>query len=70
MVVVCTILFSLRYCTGEEHKIVLCGQGTVLFVSQIMLATSQGERIQREVVVGGSIGVFVSILVAVLGAMK
>mmetsp|Transcript_23966 Transcript_23966/g.55906 ORF Transcript_23966/g.55906 Transcript_23966/m.55906 type:complete len:217 (-) Transcript_23966:193-843(-) len=69
MIVVCLLLFSLRFCTGEQHKVVLYGQGVVLFVSQIMLATKQGEKMRGDVALGGSIGVFMSILVAAVGAL-
>lgn len=69
MIVVWLLVFCLRFCTGDQHKIILYGEGLMLFITQVMLATSQGEVMKDDVVVGSSIGVFVALLVLVVGAL-
>jgi hypothetical protein len=61
--------FALQYYTGEQHKIVLCGQAVVLLITQFMLASQQGDKLEKEMARSGAIGTFVFILVAVVGAL-
>lgn len=63
------LVFALRFCTTEQHKLVLGGQALILFVSQIMLATWQGEQMDNDMAVAGSIGTFVFIVIAIVGAL-
>lgn len=69
LMVTSCLIFGLRYCTMDQHKHILYGQVGALFVSQIMLASKQGEMMDESIVTSGSIGVFVSILVGVVGAL-
>jgi hypothetical protein len=69
MVLVALIfLFTLRFCTVEQQKLVLCGHAFALFISQVMLSGSQGDRIEIKSRVSGSIGTFLFMLIALLGA--
>jgi hypothetical protein len=69
MVLVALIfLFAFRFCNVEQQKLVLCGHAFVLFISQVMLSSSQGERIDSKSRVSGSIGTFLFMLIALLGA--
>jgi len=70
MMLTCFLLaFALRFCTTEQHKLILWGQAVILFVSQAMLASSQGEQMEGDMALAGSIGTFVFILIAILGAL-
>jgi L-lactate permease len=71
MMMACGILgAALRFYESEHLKIVLYGQVLALFVSQIMLAGSQGEMIDETQTQAGVIGTFVSILVGIVGAFS
>mmetsp|Transcript_4122 Transcript_4122/g.6889 ORF Transcript_4122/g.6889 Transcript_4122/m.6889 type:complete len:283 (+) Transcript_4122:1-849(+) len=63
------LIFALRFCTTEQHKLVLAGQAVILFISQIMLATSQGDHMDADMALAGSIGTFVFIVIAIMGAL-
>lgn len=53
--------------TVEQQKALLVGQTLALFVSQAMLAGSQGDRIDSEQVKAGGVATFFSILISMLG---
>ena len=53
--------------TVEQQKALLVGQTIVLFVSQALLAGSQGERIDSEQVKAGGVTTFLIIIISVLG---
>lgn len=60
---------ALRFYDPHQLKIVLWGQVAALLVSQAMLTGSQGSMIAPEQARAGAIGTFVSILVALVGAL-
>lgn len=65
----CLILgWSTLMATAEQHKVLLLGQALALFVSQIMLAGSQGEMVQPDQVKAGGVASFLCIIVSLLGA--
>jgi hypothetical protein len=69
MVLVALIFFFvLRYCGVEQQKLVLCGHAFVLFISQVMLSSLQGDCIVSMTRVSGSIGTFLFMLISLLGA--
>jgi hypothetical protein len=63
------LVFALRFCTTEQHKVLLAGQALILFISQIMLSTSQGEQMDADMALAGSIGTFVFIVIAIVGVL-
>jgi magnesium-transporting ATPase (P-type) len=70
MMLVCfVLLFALCFCETEHHKLILWGQAGILFVSQIMLAGWQGEQMATDMTMAGSIGTFVFVLIAIIGAL-
>ena len=52
---------------SEQQKALLMGQTVALFISQVLLAGTQGDRIEPEQVKAGGVATFFSILIAVLG---
>jgi hypothetical protein len=68
---IATILlaYSLRFGTREQHRSVLVGQATCLLVGLMMLAGSQGDQMAFEHVRARGIGMFLSIVVALVGAL-
>jgi hypothetical protein len=69
MIAAALLAAALRFYDPDQLKIVLWGQVAALLVSQAMLAGSQGEMIAEEQLRAGGIGTFVSILVALVGAL-
>lgn len=53
--------------TVEQQKALLVGQTMALFISQALLAGSQGDRIDSELVKAGGVTTFLSIIISVLG---
>jgi hypothetical protein len=64
------LLFGLRFREAEHHKFILGGQALVLFITQVMLATWQGEQMDGDMALAGSIGTFFFVLVAIVGALS
>lgn len=55
--------------TVEQQKALLVGQTVALFISQALLAGTQGDRIEPEQVKAGGVATFFSILIAILGCV-
>ena len=53
--------------TVKQQKALLMGQTIALFVSQALLAGTQGDRIEPEQIKAGGVATFFSILIAILG---
>ena len=53
--------------TRTQQKALLVGQTMALFISLVMLAGAQGERIESEQMKAGGVATFFSILIALLG---
>ena len=71
MMLVCFLLwFALRFREAEHHKLILWGQALVLFITQVMLATWQGEQMDSDMALAGSIGTFFFVLIAIVGAVS
>ena len=70
LIVVVIVAFALCYCSVEQHQALLRGQVLALFFSAHLLGSSQGEMIQPSQLKAGMIGTFVSILLAVVGALN
>jgi magnesium-transporting ATPase (P-type) len=60
---------ALRFYDPNQLKIVLYGQLLSMLLSQVMLSGGQGELISSDQARSGAIGTFVSILVALVGAL-
>jgi len=69
MLVAFLLVFCLKFYTSDQHKLVLWGQAGVLFLSQVMLAGNQGAMLDPEMAMAGSIGTFVFIVIAIVGAL-
>lgn len=60
--------YSVLLANVEQQKAILVGHAAALFISQVMLAGAQGDKIQRSQAQAGGITTFFSILIALLGA--
>ncbi len=70
MMLVAVILgATLRFFDSDQQKIVLWSQVGALLVSQAMLAGEPGMMIEEEQKQAGSIGNFISLVAATLGAL-
>lgn len=69
MIVAGLLAASIRFLDADQQKIVLWHQVGALMVSQAMLAGEMGEMIETEQKQAGSIGTFISIVAATLGAL-
>ena len=69
MIATMLLAVALRFYDPDQLKIILYGQVVSLLLSQLMLAGSQGELIVDKQMKAGGIGNFVSILVAIFGAL-
>jgi hypothetical protein len=69
MLVCFLLLFALCFCGTEQHKWILWGQAGILFISQVMLAGWQGEQMASDMTMAGSIGTFVFVVIAIIGAL-
>lgn len=67
-IVVLLFGFALYFCDSHQHKAVLYGQALVLFLSQLMLASPQGAKIESDQTEAGIVGTFVFIMVAFAGS--
>lgn len=60
---------SVLLANENQHKRLLTGQALVLFISQIMLAGSQGAKIEESQVKAGGVATFFSIALSLVGAV-
>ena len=69
MLVPVVMIFSLFFCTKDQHRSLLQGQVVALFVSQIILSSSQAEMIAKEEVQASRVGTFASIVLSIAGSL-
>lgn len=69
MLVSCIMLFAAIYCTIDQHRALLKGQAVSLFLSAHVLASAQGEMIEKSQVNAAMVGTFTSIVLAVVGGL-
>ena len=63
------MLFCLAFGEVDQHRALLKGHVAALFVSQIILSSSQGDMIVREQLTAGMVGTFASLVISVVGAL-
>jgi hypothetical protein len=69
MVVTALLGATMRFFEPDQQKVVLWAQVGALLATQAMLAGGPGAMIEKDQVRAGSIGTFVSIATATLGAL-
>ena len=69
MLVPIVMIFALFFCPVTQHRSLLYGQAVSLFVSQIILASSQADMMDNDYVKTSMVGTFSNIVLSVAGSM-